>query len=160
MSHEWLAGLFAATASIFGKLALVDISEKTTAALRRPNLSFWLEDVLTAVSCSDPSDFNEAWNWCALLVATFRIACFATMVILNILQLSSFLKALERKGSLVVTVVSSSINFIVTGILGSVVLNENVSPKWLLGATFIAVGVGLVAFSQAGGGSAARRDIS
>jgi len=130
---EYLSGVYAAAASICGKLSLT--------ATKTP---YWLERL---GFCSSEENL---WTKCWVYVSVFRLLCFSAMFFLNILQLSSFLKALERKGSLPVTVVSSAVSFILTGILGSLVLDEKLSFQWLVGAGCVAAGVALVAMSQAG----------
>lgn len=134
--------MYSATASICGKLSLTDASK---------NRSQWVNMILSLCSnTSDQENGEDSWAKCWIYISAFRLLCFAAMMMLNILQLSSFLKALERKGSLPVTVVSSAVSFILTGILGSLILDEHVSFQWLMGAACIAAGVGLVAFSQSG----------
>ena len=59
--------------------------------------------------------------------------------------MSSFLKAMSCKGSLHVTVISSSVSFLLTGILGSIVLGEKINAKWFFGALLIALGVACIA---------------
>jgi len=49
------------------------------------------------------------------------------------------------KGSLHVTVISSSVSFLLTGILGSIVLGEKINAKWFFGALLIALGVSCIA---------------
>lgn len=78
------------------------------------------------------------------------MASFFLMFYANALALSLFLRALESKGSLVVTVVSSATNFLVTGLLSGVLLGENVGLNWCLGAVIIGLGVYLIASSQGG----------
>jgi drug/metabolite transporter (DMT)-like permease len=72
------------------------------------------------------------------------------MLYFNVLMVANFLKALESKGSLVVTVVCSAINFLVTGLLGNLILGEEVNITWCLGASLIIVGILLILFSQGG----------
>jgi hypothetical protein len=49
------------------------------------------------------------------------------------------------KGSLHVTVISSSVSFLLTGILGSIVLGEKINAKWFMGAILVALGVSCIA---------------
>ena len=63
-------------------------------------------------------------------------------------MLSNFLIALEKKGSLVVVIVSSSTNIILTGFIGQLLLNEDVGDNWYAGASLMLMGVALIAFSQ------------
>jgi drug/metabolite transporter (DMT)-like permease len=85
---------------------------------------------------------------CSMIVLGFRLLLFAFMVMLNGLMISSFLLALERRGTLVVVVISSSMNICLTGLLGQFFLGESVGESWYGGALLMLVGVFLVAFSQ------------
>lgn len=87
---------------------------------------------------------------CAMIVIGFRFLLFGLMVMLNGLMISSFLLALEKKGTLVVVVISSSMNICLTGLLGHFFLGENVGENWYIGALLMLIGVFLVAFSQEG----------
>ncbi len=77
---------------------------------------------------------------------------FPLMLACNGLMLSNFLKALERDSSVMVTVVSSAINFLLTGLLSGFVLEEPLGLRWLAGALLIVAGIFLIAFSQGDGG--------
>lgn len=68
----------------------------------------------------------------------------------NALTFTYFMKSLETRGSLTVTVVSSSTNFLITGALSGLILGEEITWRWCLGAGVIAVGVCLIALGQTG----------
>ncbi len=65
-------------------------------------------------------------------------------------MLSNFLRALETRASLPVTVVCSAVNFLITGLLGNVILGEEVNPVWCGGASLIMIGIFFILFSQGG----------
>lgn len=124
--YEYLTGVYSALASIFGKLSLTD-------------------DVLVAHSnafCSSSLSFKDH---CHLILLSLRGTSLIGMLACNILMLSTFLKAMACKGSLHVTVISSSVSFLLTGILGSLVLGEKINLKWFSGALLIALGVSCIA---------------
>lgn len=52
------------------------------------------------------------------------------------------------QASLPVTVVSSSVNFLLSGVMGCVLFNEKITMDWFLGATLIVIGVLLIISSQ------------
>jgi hypothetical protein len=105
---------------------------------------------------------------CVNLSYIFRLCCFGLMFYGNILMFSFFMKGLETRGSLPVTVVSSGTNFLTTGnsgtllssytacytailftgIVSGLVLGEKVNARWYAGAFIIAFGVCLIALSQ------------
>ncbi len=66
----------------------------------------------------------------------------------NGFMVSNFLKALEKNSSLLVTVVSSAVNFLFTGVVSNLVLQEKLGLKWMGGASLIILGILLIAFSQ------------
>ena len=70
------------------------------------------------------------------------------MIVCNTLQLINFMKALEKKGSLPVTVISSAVSFLLTGLLGLILLGEKLSIMWFLGLALIGVGMVFIAYSQ------------
>ena len=128
------SGLSGAVASIFGKLSL----SATT-----PVAEFIKYYCNLYVGGPD-----EAYCW--NIVYAMRLASFLLMFWFNAVALGLFLKALEKKGSLPVTVVSSAVNFLVTGLLSGLLLGEQVNGKWCFGALLIAGGVFLIAIGQGG----------
>ena len=67
----------------------------------------------------------------------------------NALMLAYFLEALEKENSsLMVTAVSTSVNFITTGIIGNLLFAEEVSATWYGGALLTSCGAALISFSQ------------
>jgi drug/metabolite transporter (DMT)-like permease len=71
------------------------------------------------------------------------------MMASNALMLAYFLDALEKENSsLMVTAVSTSVNFISTGVIGNLIFAETVSPAWYGGALLTSCGAALVSYSQ------------
>lgn len=87
-------------------------------------------------------------SYCNIFSLMSRIIFFALMLAFNAMMLSNFLIALEKKGSLMVVIVSSSTNIILTGVIGQILLGEDVGDKWYIGACVMLIGVTLIAFSQ------------
>ena len=87
-------------------------------------------------------------NHCFLLFGTIKIVTIICMIVCNTLQLINFMKALEKKGSLPVTVISSAVSFLLTGLLGLILLGEKLSIMWILGLALIGVGMVFIAYSQ------------
>ncbi len=87
-------------------------------------------------------------NHCFLLFGTIKIITIVCMIVCNTLQLINFMKALEKKGSLPVTVISSAVSFLLTGLLGLVLLGEKLSLMWFLGLVLIGIGMIFIAYSQ------------
>lgn len=125
------AGLSGAVASILGKISL--------------SSDFPPLQQFSFMTCRG---WNTSWN-CAFVVSlAARIVIFALMLTSNGYMLSRFLKALETKGTLPVTVVCSAVNFILTGVLSYFVLNERINSQWISGATLIVVGICFILISQ------------
>ena len=129
----FICGIAGAMASLTGKLALDEHSP-----------------VVEYVCYGDSGETTLAAGGSLGLRAIFVVA----MLYSNALMIAKFLKALERGSSLVVTLVSSSMNLLVTGLLSQLVLDEELEEKWYLGALFIVAGILLVAISQSKGASA------
>lgn len=125
-----IAGLSGAAASILGKICLSE---------------YPLIDKSPALLCANI-------KWCLdfpiIVVVGIRGLIFFLMLACNGLMLSHFLKALETRGTLPVTVVCSAVNFVVTGILSSLVLGEQINARWWFGALLIIAGIILVLISQ------------
>ena len=126
----FFCGIAGAVGSLCGKLAL---SEHVAM------------DVCT-VYLSDISFLST--GYCTVFSLAFRAVFFVLMLTFNALMLSNFLIALEKKGSLMVVIVSSSMNIILTGVMGQTILGEDVSDQWYVGAFVMLIGVALIAFSQ------------
>jgi drug/metabolite transporter (DMT)-like permease len=131
--HEYICGIFSGLASVFGKFSLSFLIKYDS--ISQNTYSF----------CSNNSYLNE---YCWLILLIIRSLLFIAMLTCNILQLNSFLKALELKGSLYVTVVSYAVSFVITGILGYLILGEVQNSKWILGACLTSIGVGFISYSQ------------
>lgn len=129
MLQAFLCGLFGALASVCGKLSLS--SNYVTAYLES--------------SCLQNSTVSHVCNEINLV---YRGIMFAGMIIFNGLMLGYFMKALEKSSSIVVTTLSSSISFLLTGVLGYLILSEKVGLRWILGAVLITGGIGLIVMSQ------------
>ena len=130
-----VSGLCGALASISGK---VSFSATTPFILY---LNSFCEQYLSPFSLE-----SYCWN----VSYAVRLVAFFFMFYANAMALSTFLKALESKSSLTVTVVSSATNFLTTGLLSGLLLGEEVGKMWFLGALVIALGVFLIAMSQGG----------
>ncbi len=130
------SGLAGAMASIFGKLSL-------TAAT--PVADF-IKYTCTIYFAQGIDNHPYCWN----IVYFMRLTSFILMFWFNTVALGLFLKALEKRGSLPVTVISSAVNFLVTGLLSGLLLGEQVNAKWCFGAFLIAGGVFLIAIGQGG----------
>lgn len=128
-----LSGFSGGMGSIFGKLAL--------------SPEIFIMKAISTFICKDALDLEFT---CPTVSIILQVTAFAGMFYCNIVMLSYFLKALETRGSLPVTVVCSAVNFIVTGALGGLILGEEVNLRWCLGATFIMVGIVFIMFSQGG----------
>lgn len=129
------SGLVGALGAILGKVALSHTTPLSE------YLRYYCEIYFSMI-------FDTAYCW--NFVYGLRLSSFIIMFYCNALALSLFLKALERRSSLIVTIVVSAVNFLVTGILSSIVLGEKISSRWFLGSLVICFGVCLVGFSQGG----------
>ena len=129
-----LSGLYGAFGSVAGKIALSG------------------GDSPVSTLCS--AEFGQAVLWavpqgyCAALQVGVRAVLFLAMLGCNGLMLSTFLMALEKRGTLIVVVISSTCNMLASGLLGQLLFGEPVHLSWCVGASLMMVGVGLVAYSQ------------
>ena len=127
-----LSGLYASVSSILGKISLTTKTPLIDFFRYHCEISVFL---LTEANC---------WHISYVL----RFSLFILMFYCNALTFTYFLKSLETRSSLSVTVISSAVNFLVTGLLSGIILGEKINNRWYLGAGIIAIGVSLIAFSQ------------
>lgn len=145
-----LSGFFAATAATLGKVALsrdsfiISLVSNIfgTAAPAYYNLVINIDRTF---QCSDRINSvftHQIEPFCRLIV-------FALMMASNALMLAFFLDALEKENStLMVTAVSTSVNFVSTGVIGNLLFSEEVSLAWYGGALLTSGGAALVSYSQ------------
>ena len=127
-----VCGAFGALASIVAKLALSD------------------HPTFRSIASICEAIVTTRHILCSAAVASTRVILFMIMVLLNGLMVTYFLKAMRNNASVVVAVVSTSINFLLTGVLGFVILNEKVGAQWLMGSVLISVGLCFVSIGQHG----------
>lgn len=131
------SGALAAIAAGLGKVAL---SSNSTAPKIISENCDWVLETYTG--------FGANHYHCDVVVPIIvRLLVFLLMMYLNALMLSLFLKALGMHGSLDVVVLNSSINFVLTGLIGQLVFGESVSRYWAVGITLIAIGIALITFA-------------
>lgn len=124
-----ICGIFGCVATITGKIAFAESS---------------LTDFIKT-TCAEHLNSSSS---CANFVLLIRVVFFVSMIAANGLMVSNFLKALERHSSLMVTVVGSAINFVCTGLMGYLVLEERLGVRWIAGASLIVMGILLIVLSQ------------
>ena len=127
-----LSGIFGALGSVAGKFALSGDS---------PVDKVCLNEVGKAL-------LNVPRSTCTIIIVSFRILLFMVMMGCNGLMLSNFLMALEKRGTLIVVIISSTSNMLASGLLGYLLFGESLRHSWIFGASLMLVGVFLVAHSQ------------
>lgn len=128
-----ISGFSGGMGSIFGKLAL------------SPDMN--IMKIIASFICKDALDLEFS---CPTVTIILQVLAFLGMFYCNIVMLSYFLKALESRGSLPVTVICSAVNFVTTGIFGGIILGEEISFRWCIGASFIMIGIVFIMYSQGG----------
>lgn len=134
MLHAVLCGLCGALASVAGKVAL---SNNRT-----------LETV--NMLCEDNNLHSLGPNTCVGVAILFRVLAFSCMLLLNAAMVSSFLRSMEKNSSVIVTVISTAANYLLTGLAGKLAFNEALGSWWMLGSTIICVGLCFIVVSQDG----------
>jgi drug/metabolite transporter (DMT)-like permease len=79
------------------------------------------------------------------LLPALRAACVAGMLGCNAAMTSCYVLALQSSGSVPATVISTAVNFVVTGVAGWALFREALSLRWWGGAGLTLMGVALVA---------------
>ena len=129
-----ISGIAGGFSSILGKIAL-------------SSDSYYVE-ATSQLICSNSLLTIDLTSYCWLTAIMSKFLFFLSMLYCNAIMLSYFLNALETRGSLPVTVVCSAVNFLVTGLLGNVILGENVNIIWCGGAGLIISGIVCILYSQ------------
>lgn len=110
-----LSGLFAACAAALGKIA------------------FSNDSLIVNVVATVFGSFGS--TYCILIGLVCRAIVLAMMMGSNALMIACFLSALEKENStLMVTAISTAVNFVATGLVGNVLFSEKVSNLWYFGA--------------------------
>lgn len=125
-------GLYGSAASVFGKLALSE--------------NFLIEYV--AVMCSEMLLKDD--HICKITKLTTRAILFGFMLVSNAAMIANFLQAMEKNASVIVTVVSTAVNYLVTGAVGLFLFKEPVGSYWIIGYMCICFGLCLISISQEG----------
>ena len=89
-------------------------------------------------------------NQCEMVNYTVRVSLFLTMFLCNGIMMIFFLRALECGHTLTVTVLTTSVNFILSGVFGKLIFSENLSFQWILGIGILCIGI-LCILSASGG---------
>lgn len=126
-----ICGICGAIGSLFGKLAFSN-----------NKIISKLETVLCIIVVDD--------SICYLISIVLRIISFILMILFNGLMVNSFLKSIRNYASVSVAVVSTASNYLATGFIGYIVLDENLSLYWFSGSILISIGLCLISMSQDG----------
>jgi len=131
MIHALLCGIYGSLASVLGKIALSE--------------NWIVESVFTY--CEGYIG-KHGENLCS----TSRFCCrgffFVSMLFLNTMMVASFLRAMSANLSIVVTVLSTATNYLITGALARLLFDENLGSWWVTGSLIICCGLCLVSLSQ------------
>ena len=131
---SFMAGLFGALASVFGKLAFSSNSILVT----------FLED-----KCPQVDLYSVGGELaCTYVVYLCRVLMFVIMGWVNAMMFHFAFKAMNTEGSLSGTVTTTSCNFVFTALLGYFLFREELSLMWFVGAACIAIGVCLVTMGK------------
>jgi len=119
------AGLCAAGASLFAKLALQSKA---------------LGDLCACAL--EVIELNVTTDTIAIIVWCLRIGCFGFVLLLNSLMWTCYVKSLQLTASSVVaTVTNTASNFFFTAVCGWVIFGEDLSLIWWTGALLILIGL-------------------
>lgn len=125
-----ITGFFGALSTIFGKMALSS-NHIIEAFVNVCNFELHLEP-----------------EHCEFLLWILRGLIFGLMLLFNGLMINFFLKSMDRYSSIIVTVVSTATNNLLTGLLGALILKERVGLNWILGSIIIGLGIFFISLSQ------------
>jgi len=117
-----LAGVCASLASVFGKLSFDSTIVLNT--IHSVSVYFYGNDEILE-----------------RMVLIIQGICFSFMLLVNLVMMNSFAKSMNKTSSLYATVISNSINYCFSGILGFLLFREILSWIWCIGASLILFGL-------------------
>jgi len=130
-----LAGLCAAFASVFAKLAMA--SDSTLVLCER---SFKYLDELVILNLIVD---------CDQIVVYIRMICFGMIFLCNAMMWTVFVKAMQKCASTVeATLINTASNLTFTAILGYLLFAESLALLWWIGMTFIVVGMCFIMYDS------------
>jgi drug/metabolite transporter (DMT)-like permease len=126
--YSALAGICAALASVFGKLA------------------FDSQVILTTISSSSVDSFLSSSlspNGVTLekLSYVLRALSFGLVIGTNALMMNFFVKSMSLTSSINATMINSSVNFFISAFLGCLLFGEALTMTWWIGGGFILIGL-------------------
>mmetsp|Transcript_28010 Transcript_28010/g.39482 ORF Transcript_28010/g.39482 Transcript_28010/m.39482 type:complete len:147 (-) Transcript_28010:68-508(-) len=122
-----LAGVSAALASVFGKLAMTSLS--TVLSDSSLDIKNHLPTILTIET----------------LELVIRVFCFAMIFVMNSIMWSFFVKSLNLASNTVsATVINSSTNYFCSALFGFLLFREHLEESWWFGASLILIGLFLI----------------
>lgn len=78
----------------------------------------------------------------------YKVACYASVVLCNVIMWSLYVRSLKALTSLQATVVNFASNFLLSGLAGFLLFNEPAHLQWFLGAAFIVLGIWFVSHAS------------
>lgn len=87
-------------------------------------------------------------HYCQYFGIFLRFIAGGLMFATNATGIGYFLRSMETNHTVVVVVLSSSTNFLSTGILGKLIFAEELNKSWYSGSVLILIGMLLISFSQ------------
>mmetsp|Transcript_2894 Transcript_2894/g.3662 ORF Transcript_2894/g.3662 Transcript_2894/m.3662 type:complete len:144 (-) Transcript_2894:840-1271(-) len=91
-------------------------------------------------------NFVEEWNFenylrRVVVEYTLRACSLSLVLLLNTFMLHFYIQALQKHGSIAATVSNTSVNMIVSSLLGYLLFAEILAKEWLVGAFLTLLGV-------------------
>lgn len=128
-----ICGLFGGLATVCGKLCFTHEN------------AVWNQ--LTSFCCSPPLSLSV--EMCDYVIYIGRLLALGGIIMSNACNVGYFLKAMKENNTVIVVVISSAVNFLISGFLGQILFAELVSSSWFVGSALIVIGLVLVSMSEA-----------
>jgi len=139
------AGLCAACASLFAKLAVVSqkVPDICCGALEfvasfSGNKSESIDILKTALPQLTVAEV------CSSAAICLRVLCFGLVFAFNAVMWTLFVKSLQRTSSVVATITNTASNFFFTAVSGWLLFGENLPASWWCGASLVVAGLLLI----------------
>lgn len=127
-----ICGLFGGLATVCGKLCFTHKN------------AVW--NMITSFCNSPPLSLSVEMSDYAIVIG--RLLALGGIILSNACNVGYFLKAMRENNTVIVVVISSAVNFLISGLLGQLLFAEVVSSSWFAGSALIVMGMVLVSMSE------------
>ncbi|KAK8811410.1 hypothetical protein WA158_003144 [Blastocystis sp. Blastoise] len=123
----FIAGILSSLGACFAKLSSVEAKTVTSVLSQIISIPLWSNSTFLSI---------------------LQVISFVINILLSSLSMTFYVKSMGIIGSLTATVISTGLNFVLSGIAGWFIYNEKLTLTWLSGGAIMLIGISFVVFDQ------------